>query len=282
MDAVVHHEPAVGGLDRRRSEADLAGVPPGAVAGLEQQRVIAPVTQVGRERDPHVGSAAQGRRAMDHRPAAAEPDREERRVLVFGRHGRPEAGDGPEVPGHRERHERPAAAVGGVRDRPLLALGEPRDARILAAPDLLGVALDIGAQQRLGVEPPVRGAVRAPRDMQLRDPAHVLDAHEEDRLVTDARRGRVEHGVRGVRKVRGRQDRVGLGPPEDLVRSRHAIFVTNEPAVRCDSDRPVLRVRTGVRATSLRTARMCSAAVSHISVDSAPWFVFTPCGVRPS
>src|SRR6478672_8161698 len=32
----------------------------------------------------------------------------------------------------------------------------------------------------------------------------------------------------------------------------------------------------------LRMRRMCSAAVSHMRVDSAPWLVFTPVLVRPS
>jgi hypothetical protein len=82
--------------------------------------------------------------------------------------------DGPEVAGHRERDEGSATAVGGVGDRPLLALGQPRDARILTAPDLLGVVVDVGAQQRLRVEGPAADAVAASRDVELRDPAQVL------------------------------------------------------------------------------------------------------------
>ena len=159
VDAVVHDEPAVGGLERRRPEADLAGVPPGAVARLEQELVVAPVAQVGRVREPHVRAAAQRRGPVDHRPAAVEPAREQRRVLVLGRHHRAEPADAPEVARHRQRDERSAAAVGGVGDRPFLALREPGQPRILAAPGLLGVAVDVGAQERLGIEAPVRDAV---------------------------------------------------------------------------------------------------------------------------
>ena len=52
--------------------------------------------------------------------------------------------DRPEVARHRQRHERPAPAVGGVGDGPLFALREPRQSRILAAPDLLRVPLRVG------------------------------------------------------------------------------------------------------------------------------------------
>src|SRR6478735_7644942 len=49
-------------------------------------------------------------------------------------------------------------------DGPLLALRQPGQAGILAAPGLLGVAIDIGAQERLGVERPAGLAVGAPGD----------------------------------------------------------------------------------------------------------------------
>ena len=86
--------------------------------------------------------------------------------------------------------ERPTAAVGRVGDRPFLALGQPGDPRILAAPGLLGVAIDVCLEERLGIEPPVGDAVGAAGDVELRDPAEVLDADEEDRLVPDPSGGR--------------------------------------------------------------------------------------------
>src|SRR5687767_14471960 len=102
MDAVIEDEPAIGRLERRWTETDLAGVPPGAIAGLEQQLVITPVAEVWREGDPHVGAATQLGRTVDHGPSPIESAREERGVLVLGRHDRPESADAPEVGGHRE------------------------------------------------------------------------------------------------------------------------------------------------------------------------------------
>ena len=148
MDAVVAEQPALGRLERRRPQPDLAGVPPGPVARLEHQAVVAPVAEVGRERDPHVGPAPERRGAMDHRPAAVEPAREQRRILVLGRHRRAQPADLGEVAGHRQRHERSAAAVRRVGDRPLLPLREPRQPGILAAPDLLRVILGSRGEQR--------------------------------------------------------------------------------------------------------------------------------------
>ena len=57
VDAVVEDEPALGRLERRRPEADLPGVPPRPLAGVQEERVVAPVAEVGRVRDPDVGRA---------------------------------------------------------------------------------------------------------------------------------------------------------------------------------------------------------------------------------
>ena len=111
-------------------------------------------------------------------------------------------------PRHGQRDERSAPAVRRVRDRPFLALRQPRQARVLAAPDLLGVALDIGAEQRLGIEPPAADTIGAARDVELGDAAQVLDPGQQDGLVADARRSGVERRVGRVRDVIRRQDRI--------------------------------------------------------------------------
>ena len=79
--------------------------------------------------------------------------------LSSGGIDRAEPADAPEVAGHRQRDERPAPAVRRVGDRPFLALGQPGQARVLAAPDLLGVAVDVRARAAARVEAPVRDAV---------------------------------------------------------------------------------------------------------------------------
>ena len=147
---------------------------------------------------------------MDHRPAAVDPPREEGRVLVLRRHRRAEPLDRPEVLGRCERHERAAPAVGGVGDDPLVALFEPRQAGILAAPELLRVALGIGAQQRLGIEPPAVDAVLAPGDLEVGDAAQVLDPQQQDRLVIEEGCARIEDGIGGIRQVGRRDDRIVL------------------------------------------------------------------------
>src|SRR5687767_3189779 len=53
--AVVNDEPSLRGFDRWRGQTDLPSVPPRSLAGLEEQDVIAPVAQIGREGQPHVG-----------------------------------------------------------------------------------------------------------------------------------------------------------------------------------------------------------------------------------
>jgi hypothetical protein len=45
-DAVVHDQPAIRGLQRRRPEPDLAGVPPAPLARLQEQVLVAPVAQI--------------------------------------------------------------------------------------------------------------------------------------------------------------------------------------------------------------------------------------------
>ena len=98
--------------------------------------------------------------------------------------------------------------------------GSQTDARVLEAPLL---ALDpVGrSEQRLRVDRPAVDAVGGARDGEVRDPAQVLDAREEDGLAVDDRRRRVEDGVDRIRPVGRGQDRVAGMPAEELAaRSR--------------------------------------------------------------
>src|SRR5437764_2890575 len=105
--AMVDNQPSVNGLDRLRRQADFARVPPGTVTRFEQYAVIAPVMQIRRKRQPHVGfrAAAVRHRTMDQRPPTAELSREEGRVLVFGRHDRTVALEGAKVLRRGQRNQ---------------------------------------------------------------------------------------------------------------------------------------------------------------------------------
>src|SRR5215207_751778 len=102
---MIEDEPALIGPKRRRRQPNLVGIPPASAPGAQQDVMVAPVLEVGRPRNPHVGADPEmGRHwAMDHRVAAAEADREKRRVLVLWRHNRAEPGEGLEILGSCER-----------------------------------------------------------------------------------------------------------------------------------------------------------------------------------
>ena len=86
LDAVVDEQPAVLGPERRRSDADPQRVPPGAGAGLEHLLGGAPADEVGRarEEDLAAGAAELGLGAVEEQPAAVDPVRQQRGVLVLG------------------------------------------------------------------------------------------------------------------------------------------------------------------------------------------------------
>ena len=222
----------------------------------------------------------------------AEAAREHRRVLVLGRHDRPESADGSEVARRGQGHQRAAPAVRGVGDGPLLAFRQPGQARVLAAPGLLGIADRPPARSRgSGSKRPAGLAIGAARDVELGDAAEILDANEEDRLVADARGARVEDAVGRVGDVGCGQDRVARGPLEQRTGARVTAGATrgrsasrwrrHEPWRRHErrtARRPTAGATRGWRP---RIARMCSAAMSHISVDSAPSFVVDAVGFEP-
>ena len=149
------------------------------------------------------------RGSVDHRPAPVEPAREQRGVLVLGRHRRAEPADLLEVARHRQRDQRPATAVGGVGDRPLLAFREPGQAGVLAAPDLLGVASGSGASSgsasnRQSVTP---SALRA--TTQVRDAPQVLDPHQQDGVLAHRAAPGLNTELARYGSMGDRQDRVG-------------------------------------------------------------------------
>ena len=102
-----------------------------------------------------------------------------------------EPADRPEVGRRRQRHERTAPAVGGVGDGPLLALRQPGQARVFAAPDLLGVrGRDRATSSGSGsnVQPVTPSVLRATWSCEM--PRRSSTRTSRSDLVADARRAR--------------------------------------------------------------------------------------------
>src|SRR5947209_2469888 len=83
--SVVKHQPSSRCLNRWRRQPYLVRVPPCPTASLQHELVIAPVTQIGGVRDPHV--SPEGRHGpMNKRPESINSARQESGVFVFRRH----------------------------------------------------------------------------------------------------------------------------------------------------------------------------------------------------
>ena len=98
---------------RRRAGADAAGFPLGAAA--VQTLVPAPMDQIGRPRDPHLGPAERRRRvgAMRRHILPVDSLGEEHDVLVFGTEDHPVAIEAAEV---GRRGQRGCRAMARDRD----------------------------------------------------------------------------------------------------------------------------------------------------------------------
>jgi hypothetical protein len=169
-----------------------------------------------------VGAAAQRRRSVDHGPSTGKPPREQRGVLVLGRHDRAKPPHAPEIGRGGKGNQRPQSAVGRVTDGPLSALRQPGEPGILAAPDLLGITVWLRCQQRCGIEAPVGGSVDTARDVKLRYAPEVLHANQEERLGPDLGGPRVEDGVGRVGQVLNREDGIAWAAFEEPIRLRRS------------------------------------------------------------
>src|SRR5207237_853290 len=142
--------------------------------------------QVRREGQPNVcAGTAPGHRPVDHRVTVPEAAGEDGGVLVLRRHDRSEPREGDEVFRPGERYQRPTGRIGRVGDDPFAAVLDPGQARVFHAPRLFGVAARVGGEAGAGVDVPVRDAVVAPGDGQVRMAAAVLDADEQNGFVAD-------------------------------------------------------------------------------------------------
>jgi hypothetical protein len=157
---------------------------------------------------------------MNQGPPMTKLAREQRGVAVFGGHDRAVALKRLEVVRKRHGDQRASARIGGVYHREAPQTGERDDARVLDAPQLFRVLLWGSRERRLCIDVPVAYAIAAARSGQVRDPAAVLDADQQQGLSGRQSRGTwIEDRVCGVWPTcRGQQGIVGV--PLKQVRGR--------------------------------------------------------------
>src|SRR6267142_6480528 len=99
---------------------------------------------------------------MDQRPESVDSPRQERCIFVVRRHDDAKSFEVAEVFREGQRYSRTTTRIGRVGYGILLEFWDIRNARILDAPQLLGISLDIGQQCRLAVDlPPINAIYRA-------------------------------------------------------------------------------------------------------------------------
>jgi hypothetical protein len=155
------------------------------------------------------GAVATG---LDQGPAAAESIREQRGVLVFGRHEHPASLERREVAGRRQADERAGTRIAGEDDHVLVIA--QRDPRILDSKPLR-VGREIW-KKAIGIDRPVGQAIRAAGNAEMGEAGAILHADEEDRLVAETGDAGVKDGVDGVRPVGRPEDRIALVPSKQL------------------------------------------------------------------
>ena len=166
-DSVVEHEPSPRSLDRRRRQPNFVGVPPGALARFQHEPVPPPVAQVGRIGNPDVCSEVR-HGPMNQGPESIDSPGQKRCIFIVRRHDDAVALEAVKVFGERQRNSRATARIGGVSDCILLQFGHESDARILDAPDFLGILLRVGHQCRLAIDLPSIDAILRARGAQMR------------------------------------------------------------------------------------------------------------------
>jgi hypothetical protein len=158
-----------------------------------------------------------GHRPVDQGPAAAESTREQRGVLVLGRHEHPAPLERRKVAGRRQADERAGTRITGVNDHVLVIA--QRDPRILDSKPLR-VRREIWKKTTIRIDRPVGQAVRATGNAEMGEAGAILHADEEDRLLAEPGDAGIEDGVDGVRPVGRHEDRIPLVPSKQLHRAQ--------------------------------------------------------------
>ncbi len=146
---------------------------------------------------------------MDQGPVAVDSSRQQRGILIFGRHDHTESSKAPEVLCERQGHPRTTARKRSVRNRILLEFGNIGDAWIFDAPDFLRVFLGIRHQRWLGIDTPSVDSILRTCRAQVRQATPVFHAAKQQGISACKLYGTcVEDAV----------DRIGpVFPPEDRI-----------------------------------------------------------------
>ena len=156
---------------------DLVCVPPCAPAGLQHNLVTAPMSQVGRVRDPHM-RAERRHRPMDKRPAPFNSVREKGRIFVIRRcmitpylsKVRKSLVRASETPG-------PPRGIRRVSDGVLLQLRHVGQPRILDAPQLFGVFIRVRHERGCRINIPSVDSVPGAGGAKMRKPRRSSTRH---------------------------------------------------------------------------------------------------------
>ena len=219
--------------------------------------MIAPRTEVGRKRHPDM-CAGRSHRPVHEGEVAIHATRQERGILVIRLHGEPQPLERDEVLGQGERHA--GAALAERRERHGIGAQflDEGDAGILDSPELLWMVLRIREQRRHGIDDPAVHAIRRACRAQMRVPATILDAAEQQRCtVRESRRTGIEHGVDCVRPVACGEDRIAFVPVKQRGISCGTAHVSTGDCGRVET-----------RASC--AARISRSACRNEIVDSAP------------
>src|SRR5580658_5465753 len=210
---------------------------------------------------------------MQERKVPVDAARQQSGILVVGLHDEPAPFEMAKVLGQDEGDPRPPFAERGVGDRVLSKLLDECDPRVLDPPELFGVTLRVGAKRGLGIDHPAGHAVLGSRGAQVRMPAAIFDAAEEQRrAVREPGRARVEYGMDRVGPIGRRQNGIGGVPAEELIVTlfrRHAL-PTPPMFMRGGALGLGRGLLLSLTTAGRSTARISSRASRYESVDSAP------------
>ncbi len=114
--------------------------------------------------------------AVNQRPTASDPPRQQRRVFVLGRHDDSESFKASEILRQRQGDTRASPRKGCIGHGILFEFRDVGDARVFDAPYLFRKLLRIRHQGRLRIDPPVIDSIGGTRDAQMRQAAPVFNA----------------------------------------------------------------------------------------------------------
>ena len=225
-------------------------------------------------------SAQSSHWAMDERPAAADPPRQQRSIFVLRCHDYAESLEAPEILRQRQRDSGTSPRKGRVCHSILREFRDIGNARILNAPNLFRVLFWTRQQSWPGVDAPIVDAIGRTRRAQMRQSAFVFNAAQEQGISILQLYGPcVQNAVDGIgpvlpaeKRIAGRTHKQGmigacssyLLPLWDRLRR----FIRQDNWIQLKA--PISNCRSC--AFVALASCISSRAIRNESVDSAPWF----------